>query len=265
MHVAELYFRSRVAGSADAQANAIHTLLAAWFKRGQIARGNTPIARVREGFRVVVRIPEKDSLKNKYANDWVTRALIEVRQSHLHTPKIAVLGLEPQTRPACTCRRRPFLILFTTFLHDEPAVRCGSCCGPVSLYRLPPTNANGTYEDFLSWVDAYQTLDDLFIGSGVGERFAHDQMARHDSALSRDGREQAALLERNTRVPVFYYLSKYFGRSDASERGRRCPSCKGPWLLTSPLHGAFDFRCHRCRLLSSVASKVRIATPTARP
>jgi predicted nucleic acid-binding Zn ribbon protein len=60
------------------------------------------------------------------------------------------------------------------------------------------------------------------------------------------------------RLPVYYYLSKHFGRSDRAERRRKCPSCGKAWLRKEPLHRIFDFQCQRCRLLSNVAFDVRL-------
>jgi predicted nucleic acid-binding Zn ribbon protein len=105
-------------------------------------------------------------------------------------------------------------------------------------------------------------MDWLFIGTGPGERFAHDQLSRFDSQLSTDGRDLARGLEKKTRVPVYYYLSKHFGRSDQAERKRKCPSCGKAWLRKEPLHRIFDFQCRRCRLLSNVAFDVRLDVST---
>lgn len=258
MHVAELRFVSRVTRKHDAQVNAVHSLLAAYDRRGQTARANAPLARVSQGYRIVVRIPERDALAPKHGDKWVRKALREIREAGLSLQKVTIIGMEPETRPACACRRRPFLILFTTFLHDEPAVRCGACFGPVSLYRLPATDvAVGSFQNLLFWVDAYQSLDELFIGSRAGERLAHAQLSRHDSELSKDGREVAAALEKKTHRPVYCFLSKYFGKSEATEQRRACPSCGGRWLLDEPLHRMFEFKCDKCRLLGNIASAVR--------
>jgi predicted nucleic acid-binding Zn ribbon protein len=156
------------------------------------------------------------------------------------------------------CRQRQFLILFTTFVNAEPPLRCGSCFGPIALYHVPATNEAANWRDILSWEDTYQAMDWLFIGTGPGERFAHDQLSRFDSDLSTDGRTLARELEKQAGVPVYYYLSKHFGRSDKAERRRMCPSCGKAWLRKEPLHRIFDFQCQRCRLLSNVAFDVRV-------
>lgn len=91
-----------------------------------------------------------------------------------------------------------------------------------------------------------------------GERFANHQLSSVDSELSTDGRQLARQLEKKMRAPVYYYLSKHWGRSDQAERKRRCPSCGKAWLRDEPLHRIFDFQCRRCRLLSNVAFDVRL-------
>lgn len=73
--------------------------------------------------------------------------------------------------------------------------------------------------------------------------FAHDQLSRFDSALSTDGRALARKLEKKLRVPVYYCLSKHFGRSDQAERKRKRPSCGKAWLRKEPaVQRAFNVR-----------------------
>ena len=71
--------------------------------------------------------------------------------------------------------------------------------------------------------------------------------------------ELAKQLEAKVGVPVYYYLMKHYGVSDKRDRQRRCPSCRGRWLLPESLHRFLDFRCERCRLVSNVAFDVRIS------
>lgn len=227
-------------------------------QNGQIVGGSTPMADVRGGYLAIVRIPEPSALADRFANKWVRRSLRELGAVGVQRPKVTYLGTDPESRGACACRKRPFLILFTTFLYSGSPLRCGACFAPISLYKMPATNETENHQDVLRWQDTYQAMDWLFIGSGPGERFAHDQLSRFDSALSIDGRDLARELEKKVRVPVYYYLSKHFGRSDRAERKRKCPSCGKAWLREEPLHRIFDFQCRRCRLLSNVAFDVRV-------
>jgi predicted nucleic acid-binding Zn ribbon protein len=85
--------------------------------------------------------------------------------------------------------------------------------------------------------------------SRVGEKFGYNQMAELKSDLTKLGREICAVLEKKTDVPVYYYLHRYYGVSAKAESKRRCPDCKGEWLLKEPI-GIYDFCCKKCRLFS---------------
>jgi predicted nucleic acid-binding Zn ribbon protein len=258
MNTAQLFFRARTSKNRAEVLDKVQSYLSALLHNGQILRGDTPMAKVRGGYLVTASVPEPDALADRFASKWVRRSLRELAAVGVDRPKLTHLGPDPEGRAPCKCRRRPFLIMFTTFQHIESPLRCGACFGPVALYKMPVTNEAGSRQDILWWEDTYQAMDWLFIGSGPGERFAHDQLARFDSRLSTDGRELARTLEKKVRVPVYYFLSKYFGRSDQAERKRKCPSCGKVWLRKKRLHRIFDFQCRRCRLLSNVAFEVRL-------
>jgi predicted nucleic acid-binding Zn ribbon protein len=259
MNTAQLFFH---AGRSDNRAEVLEKIqshLAALLQNGQLVGDHTPMAKVRGGFLVTASLPESGALADRFRNKWVRNTLRELAAVDVEPPVVTDLGFDPESRGPCKCRKQPFLILFTTFLHNEPPVQCGACFRPIPLYGLPTAGDAGNYKDLLWWQDTYHAIDWLFIGTGPGERFAHDQLSRHDSPLSKDGRELAGKLEKKVRLPVYYYLSKHFGRSDREERKRRCPSCGKVWLRGEPLHRIFDFQCRRCRLLSNVAFDVRVA------
>jgi predicted nucleic acid-binding Zn ribbon protein len=258
MHTAQLLFRARTAKNEGEFLEKVQSYLAALLHNGQIVCDHTPMAKVAGGLLVTASLPEAGALANRFANKWVRKRLRELATVAIGRPKVVHLGTDPEGRTPCRCRKRPFLILFTNFLTASPPLRCGACFCPIALHRVPATNEAGNHQSVLSWQDTYQAVDWLFIATGPGERFAHDQLSRFDSELSTDGRELARELEKRMRVPVYYYLSKHFGRSDQAERKRKCPSCGKAWLRNEPLHRIFDFQCQRCRLLSNVAFDVRL-------
>jgi predicted nucleic acid-binding Zn ribbon protein len=258
MDTAQLFFRARNSKNDEEVLDKVQSYLAALLHNGQIVGDHPPMAKVSGGYLVTASLPETDALADRFANKWVRKRLRELTAVGVDRPKVTRLGTDPESRAPCSCRKRPFLILFTTFINAEPPLRCGACFGPIALYKVPATNEAENHQDLLWWQDTYQAMDWLFIGTGPGERFAHDQLSRFDSELSTDGRELAKELQRKVRVPVYYYLSKHFGRSDQAERKRTCPSCGKAWLRKEPLHRIFDFECQRCRLLSNVAFDVRL-------
>ena len=258
MHTAQLLFRIPTSKTDEELLDKVHGYLAALLQNGQIVGEFAPMAKVKGGLLVTASLPEADALADRFANKWVRKRLRELAATGVEHPKVTHVGADPESRASCRCRMRPFLILFTTFMNREPPLRCGSCFGPVPLYKVPATTASGNHQNVLLWQDTYEAMDWLFIGSGPGERFAHDQLSRFNSELSTKGRQRARELQKAVGIPVYYYLYKHFGRSDRAERQRVCPSCGKAWLRKEPLHRIFDFQCLRCRLLSNVAFDVRL-------
>ena len=257
METASIHFPLRPRARRDRALHAIHNYLGALWRNGQALNAEKPIARARGGYAVFLSLPAADALEPQHANGQVRRARRALAAAGISSPRVRRLGPDPDGRSECRCRRRSFLILFTSFLHLDSPIRCGECFDPVPLYVLPTTGDAGDYHDILWWKDTYQAMDWLWIGSGAGERFGHEQKARHDSPLSKDGREVAKTMERRARLPVYYHLDKFLARSSRSERARRCPSCGRAWRLEQPLHRIFDFKCDRCRLVSNLAWDVR--------
>jgi predicted nucleic acid-binding Zn ribbon protein len=257
METAAIHFRLDKRVHRDRALEALQGYIGALWRNGQLLGSQTPIAHTRAGYSVFANLPAADSLDRRHANRHVRRYLRALAGIGFKAPKVQRLGSDPEGIPPCRCRRRPFLILFTTFLHEDSPVRCGACFHPIPLYVFPATGDGGDHHYILRWQSTYQATDWLWIGSGAGERFGHDQMARHDSPLSKDGCDEAKTLALKARRPVYYYLSKSLARSYRQERARKCPSCGRRWLLDKPLHDIFDFKCDSCRLLSNIAWDVR--------
>jgi predicted nucleic acid-binding Zn ribbon protein len=255
MEVVQLLFTVPTATNAPLALEAVEGYVTALVQHGQLV-AETTTARIRRAYVVTARMNEAEALAARFTSATARKRLRALVALGIGKPVVRRLGTDPNSRPPCACRRRPFLVLYTTFLNSEPPLRCGGCFGAVGLYRVPTDSTSGLHQHVLWWQDSYQAMDWLFIGSGAGERFAHDQLSRYDSALSADGRELARALEKRLGVPVYYYLAKHLGRSYAAERARKCPSCRKAWLLAQRLH-RFDFQCERCRLLSNVAFDVR--------
>ena len=258
MHTAEIFFRYlsddvRIADAADA----VGCLLVTLERNGQIVPDTTrPDVEEPEGYRVFALIPEARSLSRSRYNDSVRQALVKVRECGLAPPKVRVLGRTPGADPVCRCKPSPSMILHTNFLTCELPLVCGGCGGRVPFSRFEPTSDWGTYEDIIRWMYQYRSFDSIWIASGAGERLAYRQLSRHDSEVSKEGRELCRGIGRGTGRPVYYYLMRYYGRSVAAERRRRCPVCGGAWLLKERMLERFDFRCRRCRLVSNVAFEV---------
>ena len=238
-------------------ADVLESLIFLYHHNGQISTVEWPSAVSGGTLRVFVSIPERTSLRRR-TNRWVRQCRRRLRGAGLGLPRILVLGEEPESSPVCECRSCRSYILHTEAYSCESPVRCGTCFGVIPLYRLPPTNDYGSYDNTVRWRANYQAYDGLWFRTrGAQEKHAYRQLAHVDSALSREGRAVCRAIEQGTRRRTYYYLFRYSGRSRERELASTCASCGRAWRLDKPWHEEFDFRCERCRLVSAIACDVR--------
>jgi predicted nucleic acid-binding Zn ribbon protein len=223
-------------------AGAAHDLLSSWYQNGQVVGDTWAFADAAANVEAYVSVPEIEALERVHNNVYANRALDALAE---RAPRVSILGPDPNLAKSCSCPSRTGLLLFTTYLAHAPPVRCLDCFQPVPLYRLPHLH-DQEHLVLLQWAADYRACDTLQMHCTTGERFGEEQLYRHDSALSRNGRDLYSRLEQRTGTPVYYFLHKTRGRSHAAELERRCPSCDSKWLLAKRLH----------LLLSAIASSV---------
>jgi predicted nucleic acid-binding Zn ribbon protein len=255
MLAVELKFESKARGSSDAKTDPITWLIGALVRNGSMME-EFLVADGSKGWTVYGVAPARDAFHKTNWNEFVGQRVVGLQQANLNSPRIRFLGVVPETAADCRCAKPRGVFLFTTFLHIEPPVRCIHCNGLVPLYRLP-RSTTGEHSGLLSWKSNYQACDTLQMNCTVGERFGERQMSDSTSELSRSGLSACKEIERLTGHPAYYYLHRANARSHSAEALRKCPSCRGAWLLKKPLHGKFDFKCDRCQLLSNIAWGVR--------
>ncbi|NBV21325.1 MAG: hypothetical protein EBS05_05310 [Proteobacteria bacterium] len=251
MLVAEIKFHARSRELMEELVDAVWSYARELRDTGQIAGGYS-VSRKGARVRLLCVIPEPSSLEIRFLNSSGRKGWRHVVKLTKAAPVVKVTGESDGTPAYCSCAKRSAAYLFTTFLDVATPLMCGNCRGPIPFYRLRGLTRNAR-EGILSWRRVYQACDDLFIHSGFGERWGYRQLSRLDSGLTRDGLELRAQLESELKLPVFYYLIRYWGRGEAAESRRRCPGCGGAWLLDKK-EGCFEFRCVPCRLLSARAS-----------
>jgi predicted nucleic acid-binding Zn ribbon protein len=120
----------------------------------------------------------------------------------------------------------------------------------VPLYKLEHFTQSEKC-DILRWEKNYKACDDLQLGCEVGERWATKQMSDHKSQLSKQGIAVCNKISELTGVPTYYYLFNYKQISAQKDKSRKCPSCNGKWLLKEPLLNFYNFKCDKCRLVST--------------
>jgi predicted nucleic acid-binding Zn ribbon protein len=256
MYVVELSFNRTKEVDPDAASGAVHSLLGALRKNGQICEEEWRAGSSDNGYQAFVLLPDSDALDAAHHSLYVRNALEELLAAGLDGPHIRQLGKDIDGVDVCACVSPTSHILFTNYLFLESPLRCGDCFSLIPLYRIPHTRGED-HSDITSWQSDYKSCDSLQMNSATLERAATREMSRFDSSLSKRGRELAAEISRLTGKPTYYCLYRYGGRSRAQERKRLCPSCGGAWLLDAPWHRLFDFKCDKCHLLSNIAWDVR--------
>ena len=249
MFDAEVRFAARNHSNIEPLVEAVRAYACALRTNGQIA-DDFSISRNGRRIHLLCIVPEECALTARFHDRSSAVALERANRLCPQPAKAVITGEALDTPPACTCRRRPSLHLFTNLLDVSSPVACGRCRRAIPLYRLRELDLS-LRERVQSWKRTYQACDELWMNGGVGEDWSYRQLADCKSSLSREGRALCADVEEATKCPAFYYLMCYRGRSAAEGRRRKCPACGGKWLLPSS-EGCFDFRCEPCRLLSNV-------------
>ncbi len=195
---------------------------------------------------------EKTSLDPKYDNFYVDKKKKEVEELCNAKLQFKTLGKShPAYEGPCNCGKSSFYILITNFRSIDSPLNCGDCNDSIPLYRLPKYYDYG-YMPILSWESNYQSCDHLQMNCEVGERWALNQMENVNSQLSKQGIAICKKLAEQNNIPVYYYLFNYEKYRDKKEN-IKCPLCNNNWDLNEQLHGQYDFKCDRCRLVSVVS------------
>ena len=158
-----------------------------------------------EGWTVNGVATARDAFRKANWNDFVRQRFASLADVKLRQPRIRFLGTVPETASDCQCARQRRFLLFTTFLHTEPPLRCLHCNGTMPLYRLP-RSTSGEHSALLSWESNYKVCDTLQMNCTVGERFGERQLSDPGSSLSRSGlavcrRDRAAHWEPGLLLP----------------------------------------------------------------
>lgn len=231
-------------------------LISSWLHNGQIINKDVQLFYTNLSINFIVYCPESNSLDLKFANKYVLNdynKLIEVSGESLIK---RLLGKEVdyiETDFDECCLKAEFYILFTHMFSEKSPICCGECRDSIPLYRIIKDKNIG----ILTWQDNYKSCDTLQINSRAGEKFGLKEMTNFDSSLTKQGLEVCKELELILNKPVFYYLFNYRNIPYKKDIKRKCPVCNGEWILNEPLHNIFNFKCDKCKLLSSFTCNPR--------
>ncbi|RYZ79519.1 MAG: hypothetical protein EOP04_27585 [Proteobacteria bacterium] len=256
MNIVEVRFEVTEEGEEDR--GLIEILTHSWRANGQILGSEFPMVFAKNAYRLVFMVPKADSLDTHHDCKYVTSGKSLLNKAGFRGPFITVLGEDPFSAEPCSCSKRSYFILYTTYSSLESSLHCGDCFSPVPRYEISNVDSPSRelFDLFNSWGSDYQSCDSLQMNCNTGEKFGLREISNHDSSLSKRGREICDTITAAEGLPAYYYLHRYRGRSRVSEKKRKCPSCGGDWLLQEQLHETFDFKCDHCRLLSNIALSI---------
>ena len=193
---------------------------------------------------------EKNSLRKKYNNFYVNSQIKKIEELCNSTILFKTIGKSWESWDLpCICNAPKFYILITNYLSISSPLTCGTCNKPVPLYRLPHYYDHG-YMPILRWETNYNSCDSLQMNCEVGERWALNQMQNVNSQLSKQGFTICRRIEELTNIPTYYYLHNY-KRVRGDESLKPCPICNKKWHLKTPMHNFYDFKCDKCKIVST--------------
>lgn len=198
---------------------------------------------------------ERNSLDPQNNDEWVNLRIKNLEQGCNSKLKIEVVGQHiPFYNGICNCEQHDSYLLFTTYSNESSPIDCGTCGHQVPVYKIKGlTDEDRTGIE--SWEGDYISCDNLNMGCNVGEKWAIRQMSDPASQLSEFGRSICNRITEMTGIPAYYFLFNYRAISIAKDKLRKCPSCNGDWLLNEKWLEFYDFKCDKCKLVSTLTSK----------
>ena len=195
---------------------------------------------------------EKNSLSKKFDNFYVKNQIKKIEELCDSTLQFKTVGKSYATyKTPCKCKKPEFYILITNYITIYSPLTCGTCFRSVPLYRLPKYDDYG-YMPIFSWETNYISCDSLQMNCEVGERWALNQMQEVNSQLSKQGLKICKKIEELTTIPTYYYLHNY-RKAKGDQLLKPCPVCGNKWNLKETLNNFYEFKCDRCKLLSTTS------------
>ncbi|MCO7224189.1 DUF2310 family Zn-ribbon-containing protein [Pleionea sp. CnH1-48] len=231
---------------------AVESFLYELVKNGQVWESQWVLAWEGDTLMGYIKTPAVEAVMPQHHSQSVTSLQREVEE--IAEAPIKWVEIENHNSQDVEWHQEEYLYLFTHCFDDSSPLCAGSNGKPIPLYSLE-LGSKLTHE-LVNWMTTYKTLDSLWLNSGPLEMDAYKQIAGIKSQFYKDTKTLQLQLEDALSKPVFYYLLRYWGRSD-NEFDRLCPSCGGQWLIDesidTDLFFKFNFKCDDCRLVAHIA------------
>ena len=198
------------------------------------------------------RIPEPTSLDTININPWFK----ELKNINV-TIICSILGEDMWSPDICECKKSDFYILSGS---RPIPILCGTCMNSIPLYKLPFIyEADASYYDIVSWNNennAWGTIEFSNI-DGI-EKIAHHALCDIDSKHTQTALEICRKMKDKTDIDCYYDFENLRDTENIeNEISKKCPKCKGDWILKERLNGEYDFKCNKCYLVSNFAYNVQ--------
>lgn len=257
MYLIETYFRlTALENDIDAQSHLLNVVIDQWRYNGQIIGREIPLYLVEEdsaqGFAMRVICPTQDSLFPQNNNEEVDRALQAAEECGLIFDGFQLMGDDLNSDQTAENTNPHWQVLYTTHLQSCSPIHSGENFAPIPLYKQLK-NQPHLSQDVIKWQENWQACDQLQMNGAVLEQQTLAEISDHQSILAKHGRYLAQEIEKESRVPTYYYLYRIGGKSLQDEQSRPCPACGGDWALDNPIFDVFHFKCDRCRLVSNIS------------
>jgi predicted nucleic acid-binding Zn ribbon protein len=155
----------------------VSSFIGSLYRNGAFVDAARNLVPLEDRARLYCITPAADAFDPRYYNKYCREDLEKMLALSRQPPDFRLLGKVIGLRDCCECAAPAWYILFTTFLDDEPPVRCGDCGRPVPIYRLPKLEEEEEPGSIRQWASIYQACDRLWIESSVGERWSYRQMS----------------------------------------------------------------------------------------
>lgn len=199
-----------------------------------------------------VSLPRPSALNPRFMSPWGRKSFQGAKSAFGRAPAFELIETPERIRYP-DWRRADLLVMGTDMLQEHSPLWVVGNDEPIPLYLLPIPHQERGY--ICDWANQYRALDSLWIGSGALEMVAYRELAEPGSDLSTTGRAICMTIERAIRKPVYYRLTRQFGRSERLEKQRLCPGCGRPWFRSEGAdewpERSIGFLCAPCRLVSN--------------
>jgi len=121
----------------------------------------------------------------------------------------------------CTCKSWPFMLLSPEPFTKLSPITCGKCLNHILLDKIP----DGL--QFEEWSAVHDHIYEIWLSSGLLEKWAEKQLGKYNSALNKDVLKIIKRVKKKNGIPIYYQLWQ-----ETYNDKNSCPSCKGKGVKT---------------------------------